>query len=89
MMPRLPLGISTLVFYGIVGGLLSRLFYTKWFPTMGLLIMAAGAIVLTFADSPDKYWSYNFHTFIWGCFGFVIVYLFVKYVFFRVLHDYC
>ena len=40
--------------------------------------MGIASVVLAFADSPDKYWSYNFHTFIWGSFAFVIVYLFVK-----------
>ena len=62
----------------VFGGPLGPYVLKKWFVVGCMLIMMASAILFRFSNSPDRYWPFVFHTFIWGSFGYAGGYMFVK-----------
>jgi MFS family permease len=79
---------------GIVAGIatltistLQKRFPLKWLIIVGQLIGLVGTILLTFADSPHRYFSFVFPGFILGSFGIAVAFCLTKYVIW--LYEFC
>lgn len=75
----IPIGV--LAFAMSFTGSLSRVINSKWIILFAESILIVATILLAFADSPGRYWSFVFPAFVLGSAGAMLTYTHTKYVF--------
>ena len=73
---RIPVGI--VAFAASLSGPLARKIDPKWIMLLGQALCIIAMVLFTFADRPERYWSYTFPGFVLGSAGAMMTYTHTK-----------